>query len=393
MTRDELHDLVWSVPMQCLAKSFGISDVALAKHCRKANVPVPPRGWWARKEAGQRVHVTPLPPLPIGSLPHPVGLSMPAEFAKPRPPGAERADADAPPTFPDIALFRAEVEEAVGEVRVITRTLTGHPIVERLVQVEEKKRSDPGNFDQKYYGSRFATAIQQRRLRVLSAILGALNRSGCDVTGSTHAGEVFRITARGMHFVIVLGVEAASGEGYSPYTRWHGAAGSKPKLRLKFGDHDLERDDRRAKPLLEWSDGEQPLEAQLTGAVRRILVLAEEKRRAWAVQTHQWAVEDRRRREREQREAEAKAEADRIAREKAEAAARVQALLDEAEAIGQAGRIRAYVAEVRRRTSADPSTVAGDVETWASWALAEADRIDPVTSGRYLAALRRAVQG
>ena len=65
MTREELHALVWSEPLRKVAQSMGISDVALSKHCRKSNVPVPPRGWWARKEAGKRVQVTPLPPLPF----------------------------------------------------------------------------------------------------------------------------------------------------------------------------------------------------------------------------------------------------------------------------------------------------------------------------------------
>jgi hypothetical protein len=44
MTREELHQQVWSQPMRTLAKSIGISDVALAKRCKAANVPVPPRG-------------------------------------------------------------------------------------------------------------------------------------------------------------------------------------------------------------------------------------------------------------------------------------------------------------------------------------------------------------
>lgn len=65
MTREELHAQVWSQPMRTLAKSMGISDVALAKRCRAADVPVPPRGWWARKAAGKRVKVEPLPPLPF----------------------------------------------------------------------------------------------------------------------------------------------------------------------------------------------------------------------------------------------------------------------------------------------------------------------------------------
>ena len=53
-TRSELHALVWSEPMQRLAVRFGISGVAIAKRFRKLNIPVPGRGYWARKVAGQR---------------------------------------------------------------------------------------------------------------------------------------------------------------------------------------------------------------------------------------------------------------------------------------------------------------------------------------------------
>jgi hypothetical protein len=52
-TRKELYDLVWSQPMRTVAASVGISDVALAKHCKKAHIPVPNRGYWARKQAGK----------------------------------------------------------------------------------------------------------------------------------------------------------------------------------------------------------------------------------------------------------------------------------------------------------------------------------------------------
>lgn len=41
--------------MRTLAKEFGMSDVGLAKICRKHNVPVPPVGYWRRKETGYKV--------------------------------------------------------------------------------------------------------------------------------------------------------------------------------------------------------------------------------------------------------------------------------------------------------------------------------------------------
>jgi hypothetical protein len=55
ITRRAMYDLVWSKPMSKVAEDFGISDVALKKHCEKHRVPTPPRGYWAKKEAGKLV--------------------------------------------------------------------------------------------------------------------------------------------------------------------------------------------------------------------------------------------------------------------------------------------------------------------------------------------------
>lgn len=44
-----------------MARHYGISDVALGKICRKLEVPLPGRGYWARKGAGQDIPRTPLP--------------------------------------------------------------------------------------------------------------------------------------------------------------------------------------------------------------------------------------------------------------------------------------------------------------------------------------------
>lgn len=61
ITRAELHEMVWEKPITRLAKEFGLSDVGFAKICRKHNVPLPERGYWARLSAGQSVSKTPLP--------------------------------------------------------------------------------------------------------------------------------------------------------------------------------------------------------------------------------------------------------------------------------------------------------------------------------------------
>ncbi len=61
LTRAELHEKVWATPMRTLAKEFGLSDVGLAKVCHKHNIPVPPGGYWRRKETGYKVSGPSLP--------------------------------------------------------------------------------------------------------------------------------------------------------------------------------------------------------------------------------------------------------------------------------------------------------------------------------------------
>ena len=62
LSRTALYELVWTKPVSELAKEFGISDVALAKRCRAINIPLPPRGYWARVAAGQKPRRPALPP-------------------------------------------------------------------------------------------------------------------------------------------------------------------------------------------------------------------------------------------------------------------------------------------------------------------------------------------
>jgi hypothetical protein len=54
LTREALYERVWAEPVEKLAKSWGLSGRGLAKACKRAGVPVPPRGYWARVQNGQR---------------------------------------------------------------------------------------------------------------------------------------------------------------------------------------------------------------------------------------------------------------------------------------------------------------------------------------------------
>jgi hypothetical protein len=59
--REKLYEEVWKEPVLVVANRYGVSNVALAKACRKLTVPLPPRGYWARIRAGRKA--PPRPPL------------------------------------------------------------------------------------------------------------------------------------------------------------------------------------------------------------------------------------------------------------------------------------------------------------------------------------------
>jgi len=59
--RETLYSEVWATPMLSLAPKYGVSSVFLARVCARLNIPRPPRGYWARKQSGQKPKIPPLP--------------------------------------------------------------------------------------------------------------------------------------------------------------------------------------------------------------------------------------------------------------------------------------------------------------------------------------------
>jgi len=60
--REEIYKAIWAEPIQHVAKRYNLSDVGLAKICKRLNIPRPGRGYWAIKAAGKRISEP--PPLP-----------------------------------------------------------------------------------------------------------------------------------------------------------------------------------------------------------------------------------------------------------------------------------------------------------------------------------------
>jgi len=59
--RERLYAEVWEQPLIKVAEKHRISDVTLGKVCRKLQIPLPGRGYWAKKQAGEVMKRTKLP--------------------------------------------------------------------------------------------------------------------------------------------------------------------------------------------------------------------------------------------------------------------------------------------------------------------------------------------
>lgn len=59
--REKLYQEVWEEAVEKVAERYGVSGVAIAKTCRKLNVPLPGRGYWAKHRVGKAPKRPPLP--------------------------------------------------------------------------------------------------------------------------------------------------------------------------------------------------------------------------------------------------------------------------------------------------------------------------------------------
>jgi hypothetical protein len=63
ISREDLYEKVWTSPLRKLAPQFGLSDVGLAKLCKRHSIPLPGLGYWTRVQFGKQPKRQPLPQL------------------------------------------------------------------------------------------------------------------------------------------------------------------------------------------------------------------------------------------------------------------------------------------------------------------------------------------
>lgn len=196
VTREELYAMVWRRPMSSLATEFGISGNGLAEICDRLNVPYPPRGYWAKKEAGRPVAITPLPPYKEG---------MPQA-------------ADIHPTLPASPILPEAAESAVTAAQKVTGLTVPedlsdlHPRVKAWLSQYKKDQQERIQENRRHrhdswWHTRLLPDLTDRdlyRFRVTSAIFKGIEKAGGGIEKSPLIGRItFKIDVHEVECSIV----------------------------------------------------------------------------------------------------------------------------------------------------------------------------------------------
>lgn len=372
-TRLELYNLVWSEPKRDIAARFKISDVGLAKACRNASIPVPPRGYWNKKKAGHKVFQIPLSPREPG---HSDKVTIGQERWRYPPEPIDENEPEPPvPTFDElIEAVRIRVEQRTAAVRFRRDLSIAYPAIRKLLEKDEQLRAKQRQYS--WHAPVFDTPLQKRRLRILNTILLAVSAQGFGGYTNGEKAEETTVSIGRSHLGLLLEViperRRAAGEIETPNRE-------RLRLSLKASRHD------GAAQVLADDEPDRPLEDHLQAIVVNLIVIGEERYRDEMLQLHNWELEHRQRLIEEARKA--RAEAERKERERVAALekARIDRLLGEAQALQRARGIRVYVEEVKAlNATLDPPLPHEAMAAWAQWAMAQADRLDPVMSRQFL---------
>lgn len=377
-TRHQLYELVWAGPVSALAKSLKVSDVALAKACRRGDIPLPPRGYWMKLNAGKGVTKTPLPlrapgaadQVEVGSGRRQVyddGVeeqNAPKTAAPPEPPSYEET----------LDAVENRIQKTLPKAFRSERSLdNAHPVIRRLLLEDQARREMQAKSGYSWDGPRFASRFEQRRLCILSNLFMLLGHY--DAQPIVRGREARELSLRvGCQNVGLIVDKLAK---VRPRSRSTGTADREPmaiEVEIASWQHG------EAEERLFWSDGDDgKLESRLKDVAVAIVFAGERqyrKGRQFFYEMDVRSYQERTEKARQQREEAAQRERERLAQAEAD---RVGCLLSQVTARQQAWNIREYVKEVQASAHAtEGRAFDGERDSWAAWALGIADRLDPL---------------
>ncbi len=348
---------------------LGVSDVGLKKISRRHRIPTPPRGYWQKLAVGQKPIRPPLPPV--------ANAQRDEIEIRPTPPKAPP-----PPPEPVPAAVQAAIaHEQKPENRIVVAKTLRNPHRIVLAWIEEDRRDRQLHRSDWYLRTTKAIdgdALSRRRLLIVSALFIAIENRGYKLV----VEGPYRRDVHVEHGPDRLQIEVAERMQQVRRTlgdeehreRRHLSTGRKRWTQEQHATGELVagiREGHSRSFVVQWRESaDRPLEAQLNdvmvGVARRFDELRERREQQERARQRQWE-EDRRRYQQEQ---ERKREAVRFGR-----------LVRQTQDRQLAADIRALVDAVRAKQWGAGSADAAAFERWSVWALAHADRIDPLRDG------------
>ncbi len=179
ISRKELYEQVWSVPMWTLARKYGLSDVGLAKICKKNDIPRPPRGYWAKKQSGRKLQTPPLPKSDINRVIEIHGHIGPPSGSPPK----------------RISLKKIYPKEILkNDIFVPDDLKNPHPLVARAMEFLEGAGVDRNGLVQPPNKQCLDILVSPeslpRALRIWDSLIKALNEYGFEVSLAKGVTEV-----------------------------------------------------------------------------------------------------------------------------------------------------------------------------------------------------------
>jgi hypothetical protein len=360
-TREHLYEQVWSRPMIHVAKDYGLSDRGLAKLCTRHEIPVPPRGYWAKKAHGHNVKQPPLPP---PSHPHldriEIAPGPPAPVPKQ---GAE--------SIPEIA-FEQQPE---NRIEVATEVSRFHPFVRRTrAALRQAKPGDRGLLFPA--GPCLDVCVSKaqvaRALRLMDALVRALDSRGYSPALLEKGRGLFvRVMGQTLSITLIERTvqQPRKAREYEQWALDHGHRRGQPYdlvpsglLSLRIGDKWWRHDELKDTP-------HHPLENALNRFIVRLVRVAVREKAA------------REARERRQREDEAAEARRRVEEEKRRKEEEKERQWDEwMAAWAKSQQIRAFAAAVG--AAFDPIDSKSEIAEWLTWAAAYATRQNPLSEAK-----------
>jgi len=370
VSRLELYKQVWETPVTQLAKTYGISDVGLAKICKKYKIPRPPRGYWAKKAAGQQMAKTPLPNRASNDT---IDIT---------PNTANQFD-----SVPDPKFSQAIAESANHPPIVAAKMLRNpHPIVAQSADILELCKPNSDGLlvtkRKRCLDIRVSERSLRRALRIMDAIIKGLETRGYDVRLKEQLAEV-QIHGESLRFGLSEDLETQKREqdddnleGYYHFRHSRFEHVRVPTGNLCLTIHSSGYYGRQS-PRKNWRDTKRKtLEESLDAFVLGLVKFAA-KKKEYRLKREE---EERQRQERERQWQEEQRRLAELKRQAKEEKQRVDKLLEDAENHEKSRQLRAFIAAVENeRLKGNPAYVSDDeYEAWVAWARDQADRLDPL---------------